>query len=73
MPFACQQMGTKMQKPLVLLVGVIGFEPTTPSSRTRRPLSKSLINRAISNVKPVNGARTFGYFRAVSVPSGATS
>jgi hypothetical protein len=38
--------GSLDRKPLILLVGVAGFEPATPSSRTTRPTPKSLTNNA---------------------------
>lgn len=50
------------------LVGVARFELATPSSRTKTPPPKSLNYRAERFLKTVNGARTFAYFCAVSVP-----
>jgi len=51
-----------------VLVGVAGFEPATPSSRTRMPGAKYLKNRELQERKPMNGTRTFAYFCAVPVP-----
>jgi hypothetical protein len=50
------------------VVGVAGFEPATPSSRTRCPHANYLKIQAGSRGKTVNVNETFGYFRAVSVP-----
>jgi hypothetical protein len=52
------------------MVGVIGFEPTTPSSRTRLPRPKYLKILAGSPRKSVNRARTVAHYCAVSVPMG---
>jgi hypothetical protein len=69
-PNLCQEVGTMCGKPLKTLVGVIGFEPTTPSSRTRLPRPKYLKIHAGSLRKTVNRARTLAHYCAVSVPMG---
>jgi hypothetical protein len=57
----------------LLLVGVAGFEPATPSSRTSSPLPKSLKYRNSLLAIGVNAARTFDYFCAVSDPNRAAT
>ena len=59
-PFLCHEA--------VKVVGVIGFEPTTPSSRTRLPRPKLLILRPRKLRISANAARTSGYFCAIIVP-----
>ena len=71
MPNLCQTAETMVRKPLILLVGVAGFEPATPSSRTMGTAHKPAKHRHFSRENTVNVARTSAYFRAVSVPGGA--
>jgi hypothetical protein len=71
-PKLCHMAGDEVQKPLIFLVGVAGFEPATPSSRTTLPSVKYLKNRTISRRNSVNRRETFAHFCAVSVPPGAT-
>jgi hypothetical protein len=44
------------------LVGVAGFEPATPSSRTSSPHTKLLKNQERSAAKAMNAVRTFAHF-----------
>lgn len=54
---------------MVLLVGVAGFEPATPSSRTTRTLPKINKNNASQIGEAMNDQRTSAVIRAVSVPA----
>ena len=51
------------------MVGVIGFEPTTPSSRTRLTGQRFNKINVKSHRNTVNGCGTSVYFRAVPVPA----
>ncbi len=55
-----------MRNPLILLVGVAGFEPATPSSRTSGSAKKINKNKRFMARIPVNVLRTSGCISANS-------
>ena len=63
MPYLCQTLGK--------LVGVAGFEPATPSSRTSYPGAKPLIILESKWMKCVNKAGNGRHICAESVQTGA--
>lgn len=60
-PFLCQRASK--------VVGVAGFEPATPSSRTSIPYRKTTKNNDAIVVQSVNTAGTLGYLCAETVPA----